>query len=122
MGMRIVWGLYDRDAIGDKLVALFENEPLLTQYRDYQLMRPYYDELVAHPGDYLPTGDMYEEEFKKLYDEAVAQRERLLDIGYERWFIDELNSPEPRYYTKKHELWNSVPPNRNRLIIHFDAG
>ena len=118
--MRIVWGLHDRET--NQLVCLFENEPLLVQYRDYALLRPWYDEMTAVPGDFIPTGDDYDENFKKLYDDVVAHREHLLDIGYERWRIDEVNSESPRFYAVKYELWNSVPPNRERLVIQFQAG
>lgn len=117
--MRIVWGLYDREQ--SNFLVLFENQPLAEGYRE-QLLRPWYDALVATPDDFIPTGDLYEEELKTLYDAAIAERERLLDIGYERWRIDELNSAEPRFYLRKHELWNSVPPNRERLVIQFQAG
>ncbi len=114
--MRIVWGLYDNEQ--DYLVCLFEAENLLVGYRD-QLLRDWYDD-VTRPipdRDYLP-GD----ELAKYTDEQNrAEGLFLLEMGYDRWRADEINKPVPRYQTKKYELWNSVPPNPERLVWHFDT-
>lgn len=121
MGMRIVWGLHDREQ-GGMLLALFEAENLLTQYRDNVLMRPWYDAITAPLGDFIPTGDdEADAQAHSLYLEQKEAIDNLLNIGYDRWRIDELNSSESRWYTKRYELWNSVPPNRDRLVIQFQA-
>jgi hypothetical protein len=86
-------------------------------------MRPWYDDLTAVPDAFVPTGnEQLDVIFQAQYNEAIAERDNLLNIGYDRWRIDELNSPNTRYVAEKYELWNSVPPNRERLVIHFDAG
>lgn len=114
MGMRIVWGLYDNER--STLVCLFEAENLLTDYRE-QLLREAFD-LATQPvgDDYVGTSDA-----KVIYDAQVAERERLLDLGYERWRNGEINSKYPRFQTVRYELWNSVPPNPERLVMHFDS-
>ena len=114
MGMRIVWGLYDNER--STLIALFEAENLLVNYRE-QLLRQAYD-LATLPlaKDFVGT-----ESAKIVYDAQVAEREQLLDIGYERWRNGEVNSDYPRFQTMRYELWNSVPPNPERLVIHFDT-
>jgi hypothetical protein len=119
MGMRIIWGLRDRQ--DNKILCFFEDEFLLNQYRENFLMRPWFDDLTSSPDAFVPTDDELDYLFEKTYEEAVAERDRLLDIGYERWRIDELNSPDARYVAEKYELWNSVPPNRDRVILHFDS-
>ncbi len=114
MGMRIVWGLYDNER--STLVCLFEAENLLANYRE-QLLREAFDAATLPlPDDFLGTP-----EAKVVYDAQVGERNDLLDIGYERWRNAEINSKFPRFQTVRYELWNSVPPNPERLIIHFDT-
>jgi len=114
--MRIIWGL--RDTESDYLLCLFEAENLLVDYRD-QLLRRVYDSWTADvpERDYLP-GD---EQLKKNDDFLRAERERLLDMGYDRWRAADINSTLPHYKTERYELWNSVPPNPERLVMHFDT-
>lgn len=114
--MRIVWGLLDNQT--GTLMALFEAENLLVDYRD-QLLRKWYDEVTkpVEDRDYLP-GD----ELQKSFDDAHREaREDWLDLGYERWRADEINSRDRRFIAQRYELWNSVPPNPERLIIHYDT-
>lgn len=119
--MRIVWGLYDSET--ETLECLFEAENLLTNYRDDVLLKRWYDNMtkpVVRPEFY----GVGEETLKFLDDEADALRESLLDVGYDRWRNDQIHPPTgalPRYITQKYELWNSVPPNPERLIVHFDT-
>jgi hypothetical protein len=114
MGMRIIWGLWDSEAAAPYLMALFEAENLLVAYRD-QLLRKWYDEqTVALPEDQLGATDPATEEYER-------NRQVLLDYGYDRWRIDQINNRYPRFITVKYELWNSVPPNPERLIVHFDT-
>ena len=115
MGMRIVWGLHDSNY--ETLIALFEAENLLVDYRD-QLLRKYYDEMTA-PIDEDEIALSSEEQ--EALVETRALRERLLDHGYDRWRADAINASYPRYVTLKYELWNSVPPNPERLVMHFDS-
>ena len=113
--MRIVWGLYDTNF--EELICVFEAENLLVGYRD-QLYRRWYDELTAPiPDDDLPVSSDEQDEI----DKARSTREELLNLGRERWTIDRQNELYPRYVTKKYELWNSVPPNPERLVMHFDT-
>ena len=114
--MRIIWGLYDSET--QTLEALFEAENLLVGYRE-QLLRKWYDDMTVPliARDYLPG----EEYIKALDDAHNAERDRLLDLGYERWRNDQVNDAYPRYRTQKYELWNSVPPNVERLVLHFDT-
>src|SRR6476660_848711 len=111
MAMRIVWALLDSERVGDQLVALFEAENLLDQYRDYCL-RKWYDELTA-PGlyDTLPGED----------EDPNADRLGLLNYGFDAWRNDQTYATNPRFRTQKYELWNSVPPNVERLVVHFDT-
>lgn len=114
MPMRPVWALWDTNF--EEVVCIFEAENLLVQYRD-SLLRKYYDQMTAPvPSDELAlTSDEQDElQTRRLL------REKLLDIGYDRWRADEINAPYPRYITKTYELWNSVPPNPERLVLHFD--
>lgn len=111
--MRIVWGLYDTNF--ESLVALFEAENLLVNYRDYCLKQWYDEQTRPLPGDVLP-GDNLE-----VLEDYEANRQRLLGLGYDRWRADQINDAYPRYVTKKYELWNSVPPNVERLVMHFDT-
>ncbi len=114
--MRIVWGLQDNEQ--DYLICLFEAENLLVDYRD-QLLRDWYDATTAPipDQDYLP-GD---EVIKFVDDQRRAERDYLLNLGYDRWRADQINAATPRYQTVKYELWNSVPPNPERLVLHFDT-
>ena len=114
--MRIVWGLYDNEQ--DYLVCIFEAENLLVGYRD-QLLRDWYDLVTKEipERDYLPG----EELIRFTDDQARNERKYLLDLGYDRWRADQINMAYPRYQTKKYELWNSVPPNPERLVMHFDT-
>ena len=115
MGMRVIWGLYDTNF--EQFMAFFEAENLLVGYRD-QVYRRWYEELTAPiPEDNLPVSSDEQEEI----DKARALRLELLDIGRERWTIDAQNATYPRFITVKHELWNSVPPNPERLVMHFDS-
>jgi hypothetical protein len=116
MGMRIVWGLWDNEN-NNTLVALFEAENLLDNYRDMILREAYDNATQPLPEDFIGTP-----EAKQIYDAQVAERNHLLDLGYDRWRIDEINSKYPRFRKGRHELWNSVPPNVERLVIHFDTG
>jgi hypothetical protein len=111
--MRIVWGLHDTNF--ESLVCLFEAENLLVNYRDYCLKMWYDDQTKPLPSDELPGDDLGQRE------DYAANRERLLNLGYDRWRADQINDPYPRYVTKKYELWNSVPPNVERLVVHFDT-
>lgn len=113
--MRIIWGLYDNER--DTLIATFEAENLLTTYRDL-ILRDAYDK-ATEP---LPEDFIGDEVAKQIYDAQVAEREHLLDIGYERWRNAEVNAKYPRFQTFRYELWNSVPPNVERLVVHFDTG
>lgn len=112
--MRIVWGLHDSErAEGDTLVALFEAENLLDGYRDYCL-RNWYDELTQpNDRDILP-GEGYD-------DGQPDSRSVLLDKGYDSFRSEQVYGPYPRFTKKKYELWNSVPPNVERLIVHYDT-
>ena len=116
--MRIIWGLYDSE--NDVIECFFEAENLLEDYRE-QLIRRWYDEMTAP----VTRPEYYESDIQKLIDdEAVELRENLLDIGYDRWRNDQIHPPtgtEARYQTEKYQLWNSVPPNPERLIVHFDT-
>lgn len=113
--MRIVWGLHDSERVDDTLVALFEAENLLDNYRDY-LLRHWFDELTVLPsGDMLPTD---EPEVKSQGDWAP---EALLNKGYDTFRSEQVYGPYPRFTKKKYELWNSVPPNVERLVVHFDT-
>lgn len=113
--MRIVWGL--RDTHTDTLMVLFEAENLLVGYRE-QLLRPWYDALTAPVPvrDYLPGDDP----LRNMDDTDRAERDSLLDIGFDRWRIDEINSPTTRFRTEKYELWDSTPPNVELLVWHFN--
>ncbi len=103
-----MWGLFDNEA--DHLVCLFEAESLLTGYRKILLDR-WWDELTAPvPLDTLPGDD---------WSEYGRDRETLLDLGQERWYNQQVNAVFPRYSTMKYELWNSVPPNIERLVMHL---
>lgn len=121
MGMRIIWGLYDSE--NETIECFFEAENLLVDYRE-RLIRDWYDQMtkpVERPeGGYLPEDALA----KTIDDEADQLRNDLLDIGYERWRNDQVfpSGGLPRFQTQKYELWNSVPPNPERLIVHFDAG
>lgn len=114
MGMRIVWALYDTER--DGVVCLFEAENLLVGYRE-QLLREAYETATAE----LPEDFIGDEAAMAVYTAQVAERNRLLDLGWERWRNGEVNSKYPRFVTQRYELWNSVPPNVERIIIHFDA-
>ncbi len=115
MGMRIIWGLFNNET--DTIIATFEAENLLVAYRE-QLLRKWYDDATRPlPVDSLPQDELGAE-LDAQYD---AERERLLDLGWERWRNDEINSTHPLFQTQKYELWNSVPPNPERLVIHFDS-
>lgn len=114
MGMRIVWGLFDTTFT--EVVALFEAENLLTGYRD-QLLRKYFDDMTKPvDSDTLPSSSDEQDDV----DSYSLIREELLDKGYDRWRADEINSKYPRYLIQKYELWNSVPPNSDRIVVHFD--
>lgn len=113
MGMRIVWGLHDTNF--EQLVALFEAENLLVNYRDYCLKQWYDAQTKPLSEDLLPGEDL---ETREYYE---ANRQELLDLGYDRWRADQINDRYPRFVTKKYELWNSVPPNVERLVMHFDT-
>lgn len=114
MAKRIVWGLYDTNY--ETLVCLFEAENLLVGYRD-QLYRKWYEELTAPiPDDDLPVSSDEQDQI----DLARKIRTELLNLGRERWTIDQENADYPRWITKKYELWNSTPPNVERMTIHFD--
>lgn len=114
--MRIIWGLFDNE--NGYHLAFFEAENLLVGYRD-QLLRSWYDEMTKEvpTRDYLPGEEVY----KFLDDTQRNARNHLLDLGYDRWRADEINKEFPRYQTRKYELWNSVPPNVERLVLHFDT-
>lgn len=118
--MRIVWGLHDRELNEGSggLMCLFETQDLLEHYRD-DLLRRWYDELTAPlPPDILPTDGTTSE------DRADAERRRteLLNSGYDTWRGDQIYSdPYPRYLGLKYEMWNSVPPNAERLVLHMDV-
>lgn len=115
MGMRIVWALWDTNF--EQVVCLFEAENLLVAYRD-QLLRKYYDEQTKPlPEDQIALSSDDQDDI----DTYTLNRERLLDLGYDRWRADEINAKYPRYVTMKYELWNSVPPNPERLVMHFDS-
>lgn len=120
MGMRLVWGL--RDTETGVLEALFEAENLLDQYRE-MLLRRWYDDMtrpVVRPEEgYLPE----DQGARTIDDKAEQLRNDLLNIGYERWRNDQVfpTAGAPRYITEKYELWNSVPPNVERLVMHFDV-
>lgn len=115
--MRIVWGLHDLEN-ESYLIALFEAENLLVGYRE-QLLREWFDQVTAPipEREYFPG----EEFLRAVDDEARALREEWLDLGYERWRNDEVNRDFPRYFVRRYELWNSVPPNPERLVMHFDT-
>lgn len=115
--MRIVWGLHDLEN-DSMLIALFEAENLLSDYRE-QLLRDWYEQVTAPlpEGEYLP-GD---EVVRTIDDEARALREEWLNLGYDRWRNDRVYEDFPRYFVRRYELWNSVPPNPERLIWHFDT-
>jgi len=114
--MRIIWGLYDTEQ--GYLIACFEAENLLIGYRD-QLLLDWFDEVTkpVPDRDYLP-GD---EVIKFVDDQRRAEREYLLGLGYDRWRAGQINLTNPRYRIDKYELWNSVPPNPERLVMHFDT-
>jgi hypothetical protein len=113
MGMRISWGLWDTEY--NDIVALFEAQNLLEGYRD-QLYRRWFDQqTIPISDDVLPDDD------ETALIEYKANREVLLGLGYERWRADQINAAYPRYITKRYELWNSVPPNPERLVMHFDT-
>lgn len=114
MGMRIVWGLHDTNH-GDQLVALFEAENLLDGYRDYCLRKWYDEQTVALPLDVLPDENQEER------DGYASNRIDLITKGYDSWRSDQVYGPYPRFTKKKYELWNSVPPNVERLVMHFDS-
>lgn len=120
MGMRIIWALFDTET--GVIECFFEAENLLVDYRE-QLLRRWYDDMtrpVERPeGGYLPDDQF----MKTVDDEAEQLRNDLLNIGYERWRNDQVfpSSGTPRYITQKYELWNSVPPNVERLVLHFDV-
>lgn len=113
MGMRIVWGLYDNET--STLICLFENQPLLEGYREILLRKWWEDMTKPVPEDVLP-GDQ-----NTTLLAAATLREALLTKGYDTWRNDEVYSNYPRYQTQKYELWNSVPPNVERLVVHFDS-
>lgn len=108
--MRIVWGLFDNET--DQLVCLFEAESLLTDYRKILLDRWWSEITKPAPEDTLPGEDW------TVYN---AERDALLDVGQERWYNGQVNAKYPRYSILKIELWNSVPPNVERLVLHFDT-
>lgn len=116
--MRIIWGLYDTE--NEIIECFFEAENLLEDYRE-QLLRRWYDQMTKT----VVTPDFYENEvLKAIDDEAIELRDSLLSVGYERWRNDQVHPPvgtESRYQTEKYQLWNSVPPNPERLILHFDS-
>lgn len=98
-------------------MALFEAENLLVDYRE-QLLRKLYDELTRP----LPVWDnLGDPSVESVYNAQIAERNNLLDIGWERWRNGEVNSDTPRFATERYELWNSVPPNPERLVWHFDT-
>lgn len=114
MGMRIVWGLHD-DNFAGQLVALFEAENLLDGYRDYCLRKWYDEQTVPLPLDVLPDED---QEARAGYE---ANRLDLINKGYDAWRADQIYTSYPRFRKEKYELWNSVPPNVERLVMHFDS-
>lgn len=118
--MRIIWGLYDSE--NEIIECFFEAENLLEDYRE-QLLRRWYDQMtkpVVVPELPYEDGSLQ----KLIDDEAIELRDNLLNLGYERWRNDQVHPPmgtDPRYQTEKYQLWNSVPPNPERLIVHFDT-
>lgn len=112
--MRIVWGLHDSN-FADQLVCLFEAENLLDNYRDYLLRKWYDEQTLPLPVDVLPGDD---DDSRQAY---ADNRLELLSKGFDAWRNDQVYSPYPRFVTKKYELWNSVPPNVERRVLHFDT-
>lgn len=116
--MRIIWGLYDSET--ETIECFFEAENLLVDYRE-QILRRWYDDMTKP----VVVPEYYENDEQRLLDDAaIAYRNELLNIGYDRWRNDQVFPPDgttPRYLTQKYELWNSVPPNVERLIVHFDT-
>lgn len=118
--MRIIWGLYDSET--ETIECFFEAENLLEDYRE-QLLRRWYDQMTK-PVDAPLSYDDFRPMQKLIDDEAIELRNQLLDLGYERWRNDQIHPPlgtDSRYQTEKYQLWNSVPPNPERLIVHFDT-
>lgn len=117
MGMRLVWGL--RDTYTDTLVCLLEAENLLDAYRE-MLLRRWYDEVTAPlpARDYLPGVDDFQRELDEAYNE---ERQAMLSQSYDFWRNNQTYGDDRRYVTEKYELWNSVPPNVERLVVHFDS-
>jgi len=110
MARRLIWGLYDSHRM--EVLCFFEAENLLVGYREL-LLRAWWDSLTRPFGpDTIVTLAVSED----IYND---ERDVLLDLGWERWRNAEVNKTPTaqRYQTRLYELWNSTPPNVERVPL-----